>query len=122
MTVIEKEHNAGGLCADYLSWQECGPHAFHTDDEEVWGFVQRLAAWRPFALRVHVQTDPALRELPYRRDDDPAFRIYSEKAWGLPFDELPASIRARARPLSQAIRPNPKIANKMAIKDFDYLF
>lgn len=95
VTVIEKEHKHGGLCADARGWQECGPHAFHTDDEEVWEFVQRLAEWRPFVLRVHAQTDPALRELPYRRDDDPAFRIYSEKAWGLPFAELPASIRAR---------------------------
>jgi UDP-galactopyranose mutase len=95
VTVRERGRRPGGLCKDNDGRQECGPHAFHTDDAEVEAFVKRFAEWKPFALRVHVQTDPELRELPIRAEDDAAFRVYSAKAWGREFRDLPPEIRAR---------------------------
>lgn len=95
VTVYECGH-VGGLCRDDGGLQLGGPHAFHTDDEEVWAFVNRYAEFRPFAHSVSVLTEPwHFRDLPIRPGDDPAFRIYSEKAWGIPWEELPDSIRTR---------------------------
>lgn len=96
VTVYEADSSPGGMLRDHNGVQRFGPRAFHTDDEEAWRFVNEFADFRPFDLRVHVQTDPrALIELPRRAADDDAFRIYSEKAWGKPFDQLPAFIRDR---------------------------
>jgi len=96
VTVYERRATIGGLCRDANGYQECGPHALHTDDADVWEFLQRFATWEPFDLRVFAYTDHTpLAEIPARPGEDPVFRVYSEKAWGLPFDQLPREIRQR---------------------------
>lgn len=41
-----------------------GPHIFHTDDEEVWSFVNRFAAFRPYENRVKTTVGGKVYSLP----------------------------------------------------------
>lgn len=41
-----------------------GPHIFHTDDEEVWAYVNRFATFRPYKNRVKTTTRGAVYSLP----------------------------------------------------------
>jgi len=96
VTLYEASDELGGLARDFDGVQGCGPHAFHTDNERVWRFVQPFAAWMPYDLRVVAMTEGgAFTELPRRAHDDPVFRIYSEKAWGCEWSRLPADVRER---------------------------
>ena len=58
VTVVESRSHVGGNCHT----ERCpetgilvhvyGPHIFHTDDAEVWAYVNRFARFQPFAHRV----------------------------------------------------------------------
>jgi UDP-galactopyranose mutase len=94
VTVLDTASRPAGLCLDADGYQESGPHALHTDDAEVWEWLQRWADWRAYSLQVYTLTDPeTLTELPRRHDQ--VFTIYSAKAWGRRWEDLPESIRAR---------------------------
>lgn len=41
-----------------------GPHIFHTDDEEVWAYVNRFMEFKPFVNRVKATTGGAVYSLP----------------------------------------------------------
>ena len=57
-TVIDARSHAGGNCHTERDAQtgvmvhRYGPHIFHTDDAEVWDYVTRFAALRPYRNRV----------------------------------------------------------------------
>jgi UDP-galactopyranose mutase len=54
--VIEKENHVGGACYDIiedgLPITQFGGHIFHTNDEEVWKFVNRFTEFYPYEHRV----------------------------------------------------------------------
>src|SRR5690606_17144597 len=41
-----------------------GPHIFHTDDTEVWDYVNRFATFRPYKNRVKITSGGAVYALP----------------------------------------------------------
>jgi UDP-galactopyranose mutase len=51
VTVLDKRHHVGGNVYDYtdeltgIRMNQYGAHLFHTNDEEVWTYVQRFATW-----------------------------------------------------------------------------
>jgi UDP-galactopyranose mutase len=93
--VYEASGRVGGMLYDEKGIQWFGPRAFHTNSEQAWSFVTQFAKFKPFDLRVEVQTDPIYsRELPFRQHD-PAWRIYSEKAWGMQWQDLPDFVTKR---------------------------
>ena len=59
--VIDKREHIGGNCYDYVDSltgiriSKYGPHFFHTNDEEVWEYVNRFSAWTPFYNKVLAQ-------------------------------------------------------------------
>jgi len=94
-TVYEAKCHPSGMLCDRKGIQWYGPRAFHTDSEKAWAFITQFAEFKPFDLRVEVQTDPIYaRELPFT-DYDPAWKIYSEKAWGRAWENLPAFVTDR---------------------------
>jgi len=96
ISVYEKKDYIGGLLYDKDGIQHFGPHAFHTNNEDVWKFVNQFAEFRPYDLKVYSYSEPrAIIELPQRPEDDIIFKTYSEKAWGIPFNDLPPSIKER---------------------------
>lgn len=100
--VFERNAKPAGMLDDTLGIQWYGPRAFHTDDEAVWRFITQFADFKPFDLRVHSDINGRLIELPLRPESgvtkdesESIFRIYSEKAWGRPFNQLPDFIKTR---------------------------
>lgn len=53
--VIEKRPHTGGMChtetLEGIPFNKYGPHVFHTNDEELWKYVQRFSEWDPFVCR-----------------------------------------------------------------------
>jgi UDP-galactopyranose mutase len=53
--VVEKRDHLGGMChtevREGIPFHSYGPHVFHTNDPDVWGFIRRFASFEPFAVR-----------------------------------------------------------------------
>lgn len=112
VTVFESRRELGGNCHD--AWREgvlvhsYGPHGFHTDKEYVWNFVNRFTRFHPTALAVTANTRLGLIPIPFNDVSasitgdltpeeirDLIFVAYSEKHWGIPWNEIPVSITSR---------------------------
>lgn len=111
--IFETRPHIGGNCADaYICntlVHQYGPHIFHTDDEEVYEFLSRYTEWTPFALQPKGDTRLGRVSLPYSKKTvaelgrelsqeeivEYIFKEYSEKQWGVPFDEIPKTITNR---------------------------
>ena len=56
--VLERRNHIGGNCYDYtdeatgIRVSKYGAHLFHTEDEEVWDYLQRFAKWLPWEHKV----------------------------------------------------------------------
>ena len=83
----------GGMCSDEGGVQLFGPHAFHTNNERVWEWVQQWSDWVPYVHRVFAVSLGGVHELPL--DQDERFDGYSRKAWGMDFGQLPEEIQNR---------------------------
>ncbi|NBE06430.1 UDP-galactopyranose mutase [Rhodobacter sp. CCP-1] len=70
ITVMDGRPHIGGNCHTERDTETgvlvhlYGPHIFHTDDEEVWAYVNRFATFRPYKNRVKTTTRGAVYSLP----------------------------------------------------------
>lgn len=60
--VLEKRDHIGGNCYDYYNDEgllvpKYGPHFFHTNDEDVWEYVNQFSEWVPYEHRVLSNVD-----------------------------------------------------------------
>lgn len=67
--VIEQRDHIGGNCYDYtdaagIRVSRYGAHIFHTNYEDVWEYVNRFSAWRPYTHRVVAMVDGLLVPVP----------------------------------------------------------
>lgn len=116
VNVYERKSYVGGTCVDFnykgRLVHKFGPHVFHTDDKEVYDFISRFSAIVPYKHEVVASTDkmPDVGlPIPYnqltekmigRRLSDEEiiewfFKPYTTKMWGIPWDELPDTIKNR---------------------------
>ena len=111
--IFETRPHIGGNCYDgYICntlVHHYGPHIFHTDDEEVFEFLSRYTEWIPFELKPKGDSRLGRISLPYSKKTiseighelsqeeivEYIFKEYSEKQWGVPFDEIPSTITNR---------------------------
>jgi len=111
--IYESRNHIGGNCYDSnvcgVMMHNYGPHIFHTDDEEVFSFLSKFTDWLPFSLRPIGNTTKGLISLPYSKKTitqlqkeltqeeivDLIFKDYSEKQWGVNFNEIPKTITNR---------------------------
>lgn len=69
-TVLEARDHVAGNCHTERDAETGilvhlhGPHIFHTDDDEVWSFVNRFARFRPFVNRVKATVGARVYSLP----------------------------------------------------------
>lgn len=54
--IVEKRNHIGGNCFDFINEHGIlvatyGPHYFHTNDEEVWKYVNKFSEWNPYEHR-----------------------------------------------------------------------
>ncbi len=70
ITVVEQRSHVAGNCHTARDAQTgvmvhvYGPHIFHTDDAEVWDYVNRYATFRPYTHRVKATTGGQVYSLP----------------------------------------------------------
>lgn len=112
--IFEVRDHIAGNCYDHKNEDGCtvheyGSHIFHTNDEKVWEFLNRYTKFNDYQHRVRANTKEGLLSIPFSkkteeqlgRDLDPKeiqellFREYSERHWGIPWEQLPKSISGR---------------------------
>jgi len=112
--IFETRDHIGGNCYDEKNEDGCtvhkyGSHIFHTSDDEVWEFLNRYTKFNDYVHRVRANTEEGLISIPFSkktaedigRDLSPEeiqnllFKDYSERHWGIPWEELPESISGR---------------------------
>ncbi len=112
--IFETRSHVAGNCFDKKNEDGCtvheyGSHIFHTNDKEVWDFLSRYTKFNDYQHRVRANTKEGLLSIPFSkkteqelgRDLSPKeiqellFRDYSERHWGIPWEELPKSISGR---------------------------
>lgn len=67
--VLEKRDHIGGNCYDYYNddgilVSKYGAHLFHTNDEEVWEYVQRFSEWFKYEHKVLAKVGDQLVPIP----------------------------------------------------------
>ncbi len=67
--VLEKRNHIGGNCYDYEDEEgvlisKYGPHIFHTNDREVWEYVNRFSEWYPWEHKELVKINNQLVPIP----------------------------------------------------------
>ncbi len=112
VTVFESRSHIGGNVYDTdmfgVNVHLYGPHAFHTNSEKVWDYVNRFAEFNDYRHIVHVSTARGMATLPLNEETlsewgnptdqeirDLIFRQYSYKQWGVPLEELGGAILNR---------------------------
>ncbi len=71
--VIDKRSHIAGNAYDYydnngILVHKYGPHIFHTNSCEIWNYLSRFTAWRPYEHRVQVSVDGLLLPMPINLD------------------------------------------------------
>ena len=70
LTVIDEKSHTAGNCRSYrdektgIMIHQYGPHIFHTDNREVWDYVNRYAEFMPYVNRVKAKTAEGVFSLP----------------------------------------------------------
>jgi UDP-galactopyranose mutase len=111
--IVETRNHIAGNCYDSnvcgTMVHNYGPHIFHTDDEDVFSFLSKFTEWTPFEYKPKGVTAVGTISLPYSKKTaselkrelsqeeiiEYIFKDYSEKQWGVPFDQIPKSITNR---------------------------
>lgn len=111
--IFEKRNHIGGNCYDSkqlgINVHVYGPHIFHTDDEEVFQFLSKYTEWSELKYKPVGRTRIGDIPLPYSKKTvevlgrelsqdeivEYIFKDYSEKQWGVPFEEIPKKITNR---------------------------
>jgi UDP-galactopyranose mutase len=112
--IFECRDHIAGNCFDKknddgVTVHKYGSHIFHTNNEKVWEFLNRFTKFNNYQHRVRANTKEGLISIPFSkktaeelgRDLDPLeiqellFRDYSERHWGIPWEQLPKSISSR---------------------------
>ena len=113
ITVFDTRNHIGGNCYDSnvagTLVHNYGPHIFHTNNDQVYDLLSRHTEWTSFRLQPKGNTYLGLISLPYSKrtikelgieltQDEIVryiFKDYSEKQWGVPFNEIPQTITNR---------------------------
>ena len=71
--ICDKRNHIGGNAYDYYNddgvlIHKYGPHIFHTNSAEVFGYLSRFTEWRPYQHRVRASVDGQLLPIPINLD------------------------------------------------------
>lgn len=111
INVIDQRDHIAGNCYDYtnehgIRIHKYGPHAFHTNNKEVVDWLAKFGTWEHFELNVKAQlSDGSYITFPLTKSEadqwtdekiiNTFFKPYSEKMWGVPFEQLNKNIISR---------------------------
>jgi UDP-galactopyranose mutase len=71
--VVDRRPHIGGNAYDHyddhgILVHRYGPHIFHTNSKEIWEYLSRFTAWRPYQHRVRASVDGRLLPIPINLD------------------------------------------------------
>lgn len=72
--IIDRRHHIGGNVFDYkdsetgITVHQYGPHVFHTNDQNVWNYLNRFTEWHRFMYRVKAVVDGIEVNIPFNLD------------------------------------------------------
>lgn len=111
ITVIDKRDHIAGNAYDFtnehgIRVHKYGSHIFHTNNEEVWSFLNQFTQFVPYNHKVKaLLADGRYATLPVNRETkamvgeenvlDIFFKPYTLKMWGVPLEQLDPSIIKR---------------------------
>lgn len=111
--IFDVRSHIGGNCYDEdiegIKVHKYGLHCFHTNDDQVWNFLNRYTKFNNHNLRVRANTKYGTINIPYsklteqqigkkltdKEIHDLIFINYSERHWGIAWNKLPKSITSR---------------------------
>jgi UDP-galactopyranose mutase len=98
--ICDKRPHIGGNAYDYhdehgILIHKYGPHIFHTNSAEVFGYLSRFTAWRPYQHRVRACVDGQIVPIPINLDT--VNRLYGTRFTSLELEDFFASV-AEKRP------------------------
>lgn len=121
--IFESREHIGGNCFDHkigtTMVQAYGPHIFHTSDKSVFEFLSRYTEWVDFKYQPKGDTEIGILSLPYSKKTIKEigrelskdeiirylFKDYSEKQWGMQYEEIPKSIINRVPEVKESEDP-----------------
>ena len=98
--ICDKRPHIGGNAYDYhdehgILIHKYGPHIFHTNSAEVFGYLSRFTAWRPYQHRVRACVDGQIVPIPINLDT--VNQLYGTRFTSLELEDFFASV-AEKRP------------------------
>lgn len=120
--IIDKRAHIGGNAYDYydaagILVHRYGPHIFHTNSDEVFGYLSQFTRWRPYEHRVLARVDGQLVPIPINLDT-------INRLYGL--DLTPAQLEQffaeRAEPLAQVRTSEDVVVSKIGRELYEKFF
>ena len=111
--IFDTRDHIGGNCYDEdiegIKVHKYGLHCFHTNDKQVWDFLNKYSKFNNHNLRVRANTKYGMINIPYsnlteqqigkkltdKEIHNSIFKNYSERHWGIAWKKLPKSISSR---------------------------
>lgn len=121
--VIEKRDHVGGNCFDYvdengITVSKYGAHLFHTNDEEVWDYVNRFSEWQHWEHKVLARVDGQLVPVPVNRNT--VNLMFGEN---LKTDQEMADwLEQNRTPIANPLNGEEAVLNKVGIQLYEKLF
>lgn len=100
--ICDKRPHIGGNAFDYydehgILIHKYGPHIFHTNSAEVFGYLSRFTDWRPYQHRVRANVDGQLVPIPINLDT--INQLYGTRFTSLELESFFASVAEPRSPL-----------------------
>lgn len=117
--IVDIRPHIGGNCYDYKADNKgtrvhmYGPHYFHTHNMEIVKFLSKYTEWREYTHSVtgEIDFEGVLKRVPFPYSQETSkvlgrdlsqdeviekfFKGYSEKMWGISWDDLPPTVKNR---------------------------
>jgi UDP-galactopyranose mutase len=120
--VVDKRNHVGGNAYDHyddagILVHRYGPHIFHTNSREVWDYLGRFTAWRPYEHRVRASVDGMLVPMPINLDTINS--LYGLSLTAFQVDEFFKSV---AEPVDEIRTSEDVVVSKVGRELYDKFF
>jgi len=121
--IIDRRNHVGGNAYDHyddagLLIHQYGPHIFHTNSEQIVGYLSQFTEWRPYEHRVLASVDGQLLPIPINRTT-------INKLYGLKLtteDEVETFLEHRAEPVSAIKTSEDVVINRVGRELYEKFF
>jgi UDP-galactopyranose mutase len=120
--IIDKRNHIGGNTFDYYNSDgilvhKYGPHIFHTNSKEVFNYLGKFTAWRPYEHRVLASVDGMLVPIPINLNT-----INQLYGLNLSCDEVEQFFQMRAEPKTRIATSEDVVVNKVGRVIYEKFF